>query len=123
MKTDIEDIQETVQKMKQNRNDNFISVRTQIKDIQKELSRFRSQLNKTLDEMEKDLIGDLEKVENKTKSHMKILFKDLQEHEHKVEEIKRGIKLLEKYGTDVQFFLAGNEVGNIVHKKEFICNH
>lgn len=107
MKTDIEDIQETVQKMKQNRNDNFISVHTQIKDIQKELSRFRSQLNKTLDEMEKDLIDDLEKVENKTKSHMTILLEDLQEHEHKVEEIKRGIKLLEKYGTDVQFFFGG----------------
>lgn len=53
MKTDIEDIQQTLQKMKQNRNDNFRSVRTQIKDIQKEISRFRSQLNKTLDKMER----------------------------------------------------------------------
>lgn len=53
MKTDIEDIQQTLQKMKQNRNDNFSGVRTQIKDIQKEISRFRSQLNKTLDKMER----------------------------------------------------------------------
>lgn len=53
MKTDIENIHQTLQKLKQNRNDNFRSVRTQIKDIQKEISRFQSQLNKTLDKMEK----------------------------------------------------------------------
>lgn len=60
---------------------------------------------------------DFEKVKNKTKRHMTILFKDLQKHEQKIDEIKRGIEGLEKYGTDVQTFMAGNQVGNILHKE------
>ncbi|CAC5386137.1 unnamed protein product [Mytilus coruscus] len=118
MKTSIDDIQLTLQKIKQSRNENLTSVRTQIKDIQKEISRFRSQLNKTLDKMEKELMEEMEKVEYKTKRHMAILFKDLQQHEHKIKEIKRGIEGLEKYGTDFKTFLAGNQSENVVHQEK-----
>lgn len=60
---------------------------------------------------------DLKKVKNKTKRHITILFKDLQQHEQNIDEIKRGIEGLEKYGTDLQTFMAGNQLRNIVHKE------
>lgn len=118
MKKSIDCIQLKIENMRQNRNDNLTSVRKQIKDIQKQISNFRSRLNKTLDNMEKELINEMEKVEKKTASHLTILFKDLQEHENKIEEMKRGIEGLEKHGTDFQTFLAGNQIEIKMHQEE-----
>lgn len=118
MKTSIENIQLTIQNMKQNRNDNLTRVRTQIKDIQKKISQFRSQLNGALDNMEIELLKELQQVEKTTNNEMEILYKDINKHENKIEYIKRGIKGLEKYGTDLQTFIVGNQMQNVMHQEE-----
>ena len=78
----------------------------------------RVKINSHLDALEQNILKDLDYAEDKIKSKIDNLLKQLSEQSKTVEGIQRDIAAVKKYASDLQTFLGSKTIEEKVKKEE-----
>jgi hypothetical protein len=78
----------------------------------------RVKINSHLDTLEQNILKELDDAEDKIKSKIDNLLKQLYEESKTVDGIQSGITAIKEYASDLQTFLGSKAIGEEVMKEE-----
>ena len=83
-----------------------------------QVKQMRVKINSHLDTLEQNILKDLDYAEDKIKSKIDNLLKQLSEQSKTVEGIQRDIAAVKEYASDLQTFLGSKAIEEEVKKEE-----
>ena len=101
-----------------NREQNLSEIRQQRQIFHDQVKQMRVKINSHLDTLEQNILKELGDSEDKIKTKIDNLLKQLSEKSKTVEGIQSGITAIKEYASDLQTFLGSKTIGEEVKKEE-----
>jgi hypothetical protein len=101
-----------------NRQQNMSEIRQQRQICYDQVKQMRVKINSHLDRLEHNFLKELDDAEDKIKSHIDNLLKQLAEASKTVEGIQSDITAVKEYASDLQTFLGSKAIAKEVKKEE-----
>jgi hypothetical protein len=121
----IDDIEQSLANIKynidnviKNREQNLSEIRQQRQIFHDQVKQMRVKINSHLDTLEQNILKELNDSEDKIKSKIDNLLKQLSEESKTVEGIQRDITVVKEYASDLQTFLGSKAIEEEVKKEE-----
>ncbi|OPL33555.1 hypothetical protein AM593_04533, partial [Mytilus galloprovincialis] len=111
------EIAENLKKIRQHQQDNLLSFKDKRKEIEKELKKTRMTINNHLDKLQKDLMQQLNELEEKENSKICQLISSLEKKEKEIKECQNSLLNIKKHATDLQIFLSIKKIEEDVYSK------
>jgi DNA-binding beta-propeller fold protein YncE len=101
-----------------NREQNLSEIQQQRQIFHDQVKQMRVKINSHLDILEQTILKELDDAEDKIKSKIENLLKQLSEESKTVEGIQRDIPAIKEYASDLQTFLGSKAIEEEVKKEE-----
>jgi hypothetical protein len=101
-----------------NREQNLSEIQQQRQIFHDQVKQMRVRINSHLDILEQTILKELDDAEDKIKSKIENLLKQLSEESKTVEGIQRDIPAIKEYASDLQTFLGSKAIEEEVKKEE-----
>ncbi len=97
---------------------NMSEIRQQRQIFHDQVKQMRVKINSHLDTLEQNMLKELDYAEDKIKSKIDNLLKQLSEQSKTVERAQRNITIIKEYASDLQTFLGSKTIEEEVKKEE-----
>ena len=121
----IDDIEQSLTNIKynidnviKNREQNMSEIRHQRQIFHDQVKQMRVKINSHLDTLEHNFQKELDDAEDKIKSKIENLLKQLSEESKTIDGMQRDITTIKEYASDLQTFLGSKEIEEEVKKEE-----
>jgi DNA repair exonuclease SbcCD ATPase subunit len=114
----IDELIETIGKIRQNRETNTSAVKEQKILVENEIQELRTTINNHLDKLQDDLMKELTEAEKQVTKETRELLVSLDEKQTKLTEYQTNIVNIEKYASDLQTYLAGKQIEKDVETQD-----
>ena len=121
----IDDIEQSLTNIKyniddviKNRERNLSEIRQKRQILHDQVKQMRVKINSHLDTLEQNFLNELDDTEDKIKSKIENLLKQLSEESKTVKGIQRDITAVKEYASDLQTFLGSKAIEEKVKKEE-----
>jgi hypothetical protein len=118
----IDEMIENIHKIRQNRENNSVTVTERKIIIENEIQELRGKINNHLDKLQEDLLNELTEAVSIVTSHTSELMVSLDESQKELSEYKTNMVNLKQYASDLQTFLALKQIGTDVEAQD-TCLH
>jgi DNA primase catalytic subunit len=118
----IDEMIENIQKIRQNRENNSVTVTERKVIIENEIQELRGKINNHLDKLQQDLLNELTEAVTIVTSHKSELMVSLDEKQKELNEYKTNMVNIKQYASDLQTFLALKQLGSDVEAQD-TCVH
>jgi hypothetical protein len=118
----IDEMMENIHKIRQNRENNSVTVTEQKRIIENEIRELRGKINNHLDKLQEDLLNELTEAVAIVTRQTSELMVSLDEKKKKLSEYKTNMVNIKQYASDLQTFLALKQIGSDVEAKD-TCLH
>ena len=112
------DIKYNIDKITKNRKQNLSEIRQQREIFHEQIKQMRVTINSHLDTLEQNILQDLNDTEDKIKSKIDNLLKQLSKNSKTVEGLQSDIIAIKEYASDLQTFLGSKAIEEEVQKEE-----
>jgi hypothetical protein len=112
------DIKNNIDKIMKNRQQNMSEIQQQRQMFQDQIKQMRAKINSHLDTLEQTILQELEDTEDKIKSKIDKLLKQLSKNSKTVEGLQSNIMAAKEYASDLQTFLGSKVIVEEVKEKE-----
>ena len=106
----INEMTETIGKIRQNRETNSGAVREQKIIVENEIQELRTNINNHLDKLQENLIKELTEAEKQITDQTRELLVSLDEKQKELTEYQTNLVNIKKYASDLQTFLAVKQI-------------
>ena len=106
----IKELNANIGKIKQNRGTNSSSVNEQKRIIENEIQELRTKVNTHPDKLQEDLMKELTEAEKQVTTETHELHVSLDDQQRKLTEYQTNIANIKKYASDIQTFLAVQQI-------------
>jgi CRISPR/Cas system-associated protein Cas10 (large subunit of type III CRISPR-Cas system) len=93
-------------------------IRQQRQIFHDQVKQIRVKVNSHLDTLEQNILKEVDYTEDKIKSKIDNLLKQLSEQSKTVERVQRNIIIVKEYASDLQTFLGSKAIEEEVKKEE-----
>ena len=114
----IDELIETIGKIRQNRETNASAVKEQKILIENEIRELRRKIDKHLDKLQEGQMMELTEAEEQVTEDTRELLVSLDEKQTKLTEHQTNIVNMKKYASDLQTFLAGKQIEKYVETQD-----
>ncbi|XP_071150723.1 uncharacterized protein [Mytilus edulis] len=114
----LEDLLQNIGRIKKDRNSNMTNIEETKMRLSKEIRQKRVEINKHLDNLEKQLIKDLEEKECQSKDSIQKVLSSVTEKETMVTQCHTNFQSIKQYASDLQTFLGIKEIKVVVYENE-----
>jgi hypothetical protein len=118
----IGEMMENIHKIRQNRENNSVTITEQKRIIEHELRELKKKINDHLDKLQEDLLNELTEAETIETRQTSELMLSLDEKQKELSEYKANMVNIKQYASDLQTFLALKQIGSDVEAKD-TCLH
>ena len=118
----IKEIIENISKIRQNRENNSISVKENKQRIENEIQELRTKINNHLDKLQEKLMTELAEAEKQVKEETRELLVSLDEKQKELTEYQTNVVNIKKYASDLQTFIAVKQIEKEVETQD-MCLH
>ena len=118
----IREMMENIHKIRQNRENNSVTVTEQKRIIEQEIRELREEINNHLDKLQEDLLNELTEDVNIVTRQTSELMVSLDEKQKELSEYKTNMVIIKQYASDLQTFLALRQIGSDVEAQD-TCLH
>jgi hypothetical protein len=116
----INEMIETISKIRQNRDTNSSAVKEQKKIIENEIQELRTKINTHIDKLQEDLIKELTEAEKHVSDETRKLLASLDEKQKEQTEYQINAVNIKKYASDLQTFLALKQMEKDVETQDML---
>lgn len=106
----IDELTETIGKIKQNRENNSADVSEQKRVVEHEIWELRAKINKHLDKLQEDLMKELTEAETKIQVKTSELLSSLDKKKKELAEYQTNMVNIKLYASDLQTFLSMKQI-------------
>ena len=106
----INEMTETIGKIRQNRETNSSDVREQKIIVENEIQELRAKINNHLDKLQEDLMKVLTEVEQNVTDESRDLMVSLDEKQKELSEYQTNVINIKKYASDLQTYIAVKQI-------------
>jgi hypothetical protein len=114
----IDELIETIGKIRQNRETNASAVKEQKILVENEIRELRRKIDKHLDKLQEGLMMEITEAEEQVTEDARELLVSLDEKQTKLTEHQTNIFNIKKYASDLQTFLAGKQIEKDVETQD-----
>jgi DNA-binding beta-propeller fold protein YncE len=114
----IREMMENIHKIRQNRENNSVTVTEQKRIIEQEIRELREEINNHLDKLQEDLLNELTEDVNIVTRQTSELMVSLDEKQKELSEYKTNMVNIKQYASDLQTFLALKQIGSDVEGQD-----
>jgi DNA-binding beta-propeller fold protein YncE len=114
----INELFETISKIRQNRETNVSAVKEQKILVENEIRELRRKIDKHLDKLQEGLMLELTETEEQLAEDTRQLLVSIDEKQTKLTEHQTNIFNIKKYASDLQTFLAGKQIEKDVEAQD-----
>jgi WD40 repeat protein len=107
----IDEMMENIHKIRQNRENNSVTVTEQKRTIEQEIRELRGKINNHLDKLQEDLLNELTEAVSIVTRQTSELMVSLDEKQKELSEYKTNMVNIKQYASDLQTFLALRQIG------------
>ena len=118
LENSITDLQVNIQKVLNFQISNMDSLSQQKLQCQKEIQEIRQDINKKLDELEKDILDELSSRYTKHNSEIEELITDLRSRKQRVDESECVLSAIKQYATEFQTYLSIRDMTREAQEEE-----
>ena len=118
----IDEMIENIHKIRQNRENNSVTVTERKIIIENEIQELRGKINNRLDKLQQDMLNELTEAVSIVTSHTSELMVSLDDKQKELNEYKTDMVNLKQYASDLQTFLALKQIGSDVEAQD-TCVH
>ena len=118
----IDEMMENIQKIRQNIENNSITVTKQKRIIEHEIRKLRGEINNHLDKLQDDLLSELTEAVTIVTGQTSEFLVSLDEKQKELSEYKTNMVNIKQYASELQTFLALRQIGSDVEAQD-TCLH
>ena len=107
----IDEMMENIHKIRQNRENNSVTVTEQKRTIEQEIQELREKMNNHLDKLQEDLLNELTEAVSIVTRQTSELMVSLDEKQKELNEYMTNMVNIKQYASDLQTFLALRQIG------------
>jgi hypothetical protein len=107
----IDEMMENIHNIRQNRENNSVTVTEQKRTIEQEIRELREKMNNHLDKLQEDLLNELTEAVSIVTRQTSELMVSLDEKQKELNEYKTSMVNIKQYASDLQTFLALRQIG------------
>ncbi|CAG2199503.1 unnamed protein product [Mytilus edulis] len=104
------EVAENLKKISQHQQKNLLNLKEKRKQIEKEIQKTRTTINKHLDKLQEDLIKQLNAVEETQNSKICHLLSSLEQREKEITKYQQNIASIKQHASDLQIFLSLKQI-------------
>jgi hypothetical protein len=118
----IDEMMENINKIRQNRENNSVTVTEQKRIIEHEIRELRRKISNHVDKLQEDLLNELTEAVTIVTGQTSELMVSLDEKQKELSEYKTNMVNIKQYASDLQTFLALKQIGSDVEAQD-TCLH